>query len=110
LSSLELGEDKHSFVADFESINSWNLLEVRSILVFVWDEIIVKVIWKIVPWNLILHHHGIRNSIDNCSCNFLKEFFIFSFVKSCVPCMLFAVLAGFNNKNDFIVLVTVSVH
>jgi hypothetical protein len=102
ISSLELGENKHALVADLKSSNSWNLLEVWSLLIIVWHEIVVEVKRQILLWNLIFHDHGIWNSIDDCSSNLLEEFDVLSLVMAGVPSVVFAVLASFNYKDNVV--------
>jgi hypothetical protein len=102
ISSLELGENEHALVADLKSSNSRNLLEVWSLIIIVWDEIVVEVKRKILLRNLIFHDHSIWNSIDDCCSNLLEEFDILCLVMAGVPCVVFAVLASFNYEDNVV--------
>lgn len=41
VSTLKLGENEESLVADLESSDSWDLLEIWRVLIFVWHQIVI---------------------------------------------------------------------
>jgi hypothetical protein len=66
----------------------------------VWYEIVIKVEWQIAFWDLVLHHHGVWNLLNDGTGHLLEELLILGFIVSCVPVMLFAVLARLYNENN----------
>lgn len=65
VASLELGEDEHTLVADLEGSGPWHLLEVWSVLVLVWHQVVVEVEWKILLRDLVFHDHGVGDPLDD---------------------------------------------
>ena len=104
VASLELGEDEHAFVTHFKGTSSWNLLEVRGISVFVWNQVVVQVKRKILLGDLVFHDHRIGNSIDDACSNLLEKFEVLGLVMAGVPAMLFAVLTELDNKDNVIAI------
>lgn len=102
VASLELGEDEHAFVTHFKGTSSWNLLEVRGILIFVWNQVVVQVKRKILLGDLVFHDHRIGNSIDDACSNLLEKFEVLGLVMAGVPAMLFAVLTELDNKDNVV--------
>ena len=104
VATLELRENEHALVAHFEGSGSWNLLEVWSILVLVWHEVVVKVVWKILSWDLVLHDHCMGDSIDNASSNLLEKLEVLGLVMAGVPAVFFAVLTELDNEDNVIAI------
>ena len=102
VASLELGEDEHAFVTHLKGTSSWNLLEVRGILIFVWNQVVVQVKRKILLGDLVFHDHRIGNSIDDACSNLLEKFEVLGLVMAGVPAMLFAVLTELDNKDNVV--------
>ena len=89
---LELGEDRHSFVADLEGTYSRNYLEVGSIFIFIWSQFVIKIKWQIRFWDLIFQNNCIGNSINDGSRDSLEKFRELCFVLG-MPCS-FSVFFG----------------
>lgn len=102
VASLELGEDEHALVAHLEGTGPWNLLEVRGILVFVWNQVVVEVERKILLGDLVFHDHRIWDSINDACGNLLEKFEVLGLVMAGVPAMLFAVLTELDNKDNVV--------
>ena len=102
VASLELREDQHAFVTHLKGTGSWNLLEVRGILIFVWNQVVVQVKWKILLGNLVFHDHCIWNSINDACSNLFEKFEVLGLVMAGVPAMLFAVLTELDNKHNVV--------
>jgi hypothetical protein len=107
VAALELGEDAHAFVAHLESASPWNLLEERGVRVLVGHQVVVDIEWKILLRDLILHDHGVGDSINDASSNFLEKLKVLGLVMAGVPAVLFAVLTKLDNKNDIVVAAVV---
>ena len=103
VASLELGEDKHALVAYLEGTCPGNLLEIWRSLVLIWNQVVVKVEWKILLGDLVFHYHCIWNSIYDAGSNLLEELKILGFIVTGVPTMLLTVLAKLDHKDDVFV-------
>jgi hypothetical protein len=75
-------------------------LEIGRILVVVWNEVIIKIKWKILFRNLIFHDHGVWDLFDDGGSYPLKELLVLGFIMSRIPMVLLAILAGFNHENN----------
>lgn len=96
--SLHLGEYAHSFVAHLEGTDAGHLLEVRASLVIVLDQVVVKVEVKVRLWNLVLHHDGVGNPVDDGSGLPLEKFDVLGLIVASAPSMFLAVLATFDHE------------
>lgn len=101
VSTLKLGENKETFVADFESSDSWDLLEIWSVLIFIWNQIVVKIEWQVGLGDLVLHDDGIWDSIDDSSGDSLEEIVVLGLIMTSMPSVLMTVLSAFNNEYNF---------
>jgi hypothetical protein len=99
ISSFEFGKYKQSFIADFKSSCSRDLLVVWAGFVIILNEVIVDVIIKILFWDLIFHNHSTWNTINNALSDFLEKLLILGFIVPCVPSVLLAILASFYYEN-----------
>jgi hypothetical protein len=99
VSSLHLGENAHAFVAYLKGTDAGHLLEVWTGLVFVLDQVVVKVEVEVRLWNLVLHHDRVRNPVDDGSGLPLEKFDVFGLIVARAPSMFLAVLATLDHEN-----------
>jgi hypothetical protein len=74
------------------------LLVVGTGLILVLDQVVVQIEVEILLWNLILHDHGVGNSVNNGGCLSLEEVNVLGLVQASVPCVLRNILAALDNE------------
>jgi len=104
VTTFQLWENEHSFIADFECPNARNLLIVRTSFIIILNKIVVQIKVKVGFGNLILHDHGIWNSLNDCSRLSLEKLDVFCLIKPGVPCMLLGILATLDYKHRLFLL------
>lgn len=101
VSTLKLRENEESLVADLESSDSWDLLEIWRVLIFVWHQIVIKIKWQVRLGDLILHDNGVWDSIDDGGSDSLKEVIVLGLIMASMPSVLMTVLSAFYYEYNF---------
>jgi len=101
VSTLKFRENEESLIANFESSDSWDLLEIWSVLIFIWHQIVIKIKWQVRLGDLVFHDDGVWNPIDDGGSDSLKEVIVLGLIMASMPSVLMTVLSAFYYEYNF---------